>query len=150
MTTVRLKYVHGFRDRHGKVHYYFRYRGERWRLPAPGTESFATAYDGLLAHIRANPLTCRHNVEFMPGSLGWAIERFLASPLYNERAQTTKQNYRRVLDQLRQSYGTGLLRDLQPRHVRGRYATRLPRPLPQFRIPIAPRSNSLRDRRQWA
>ena len=49
MTTVRLKYVHGFRDRHGKVHYYFRYRGERWRLPAPGTEGFATAYDGLLA-----------------------------------------------------------------------------------------------------
>jgi integrase len=60
----------------------------------------------------------RHNVEFMPGSLGWAIERFLGSPLYNERADTTKQNYRRVLDQLRQSWGTGLLRDLEPRHVR--------------------------------
>jgi integrase len=54
----------------------------------------------------------------MPGSLGWAIERFLGSPLYNERAETTKRNYRRVLDQLRQSYGTGLLRDLEPQHVR--------------------------------
>ena len=112
MTTVRLKYVHGFTDRHGKPHYYFRYRGERWRLPAPGTEGFATAYDALLSNIG------RHNVEFMPGSLAWAIEKFLASPLYNERAQTTKQNYRRVFDQLRESYGTGLLRDLQPRHIR--------------------------------
>jgi len=54
MTKVRLKYLHCFTDRHGKPHYYFRYRGERWRLPAPGSEGFATAYDGLLAHIKVN------------------------------------------------------------------------------------------------
>ena len=118
MTKVRLKYVHGFCDRHGKPHYYFRYRGEQWRIPAPGTDGFATAYDGFLAHIKANPLLLGSNVEFMPGSLAWAIERFLASPLYNGRAETTKQNYRRVFDQLRESYGAGLLRDLQPRHIR--------------------------------
>ena len=118
MTKVRLKYLHCFNDRHGKPHCYFRYRGEQWRIPAPGTPGFATAYDKLLAHIKANPLLLGHNVEFMPGSLAWAIERFLASPLYNERAETTKRNYRRVFDQLRQSYGTGLLRVLQPKHVR--------------------------------
>jgi integrase len=118
MTRVRLKYLHCFTDRHGRARYYFRYRGQQWPLPVPGTEGFATAYDALLARIRANPFAIRHNVEFMPGSLGWAIERFLGSPLYNERAETTKRNYRRVLDQLRQSYGTGLLRDLEPRHVR--------------------------------
>jgi len=76
------------------------------------------AYDGLLAHIKANPFPKRDNVQFMPGSLGWSIEKFLASPLYNERAETTKRNYRRVLDQLRESYGAGLLADLKPRHVR--------------------------------
>jgi len=99
-------------------HCYFRYRGEQWRIPAPGTEGFATAYDKLLAHIKANPLSRGDNVEFMPGSLAWAIERFLASPLYNERAEPTRRNYRRVLDQLRQRWGAGLLRDLQPHHVR--------------------------------
>jgi integrase len=118
VTEVRLKYLHGFTDRHGQVRYYFRYRGQHWKIPAPGTEGFATAYDALLARIKANPLAIRHNVEFMPGSLAWAIEKFLASPLYNKRAETTKQNYRRVFDQLRRSYGTGLLRDLQPRHIR--------------------------------
>jgi integrase len=118
MTKVRLKYLHCFIDRHGKPHCYFRYRGQQWKLPAPGAEGFASAYDAFLARIKANPLAIRHNIEFMPGSLGWAIEKFLASPLYNKRAETTKQNYRRVLDQLRQSYGTGLLRDLEPRHVR--------------------------------
>jgi hypothetical protein len=71
-----------------------------------------------LAHIKANPFPRESNVEFMPGSLGWAIEKFLASPLYNERAETTKRNYRRVLDQLRQRWGAGLLPDLQPHHVR--------------------------------
>ena len=118
MTRVKLKYLHCFNDRHGKPHYYFRYRGQRWSIPAPGTASFATAYDALLAHIKANPLLLGSNVEFMPGSLAWAIEKFLASPLYNERAETTKRNYRRVFDQLRESWGAGLLRDLQPRHVR--------------------------------
>jgi integrase len=114
MTKVRLKYLHCFTDRHGKPHCYFRYRGEQWRLPAPGTEGFATAYDALLAGIKVR----HNNVEFMPGSLDWAIERFLASPLYNKRAETTKRNYRRVLDCLRQGWGAGFLRDLQPRHVR--------------------------------
>jgi integrase len=118
MTGVKLKYLHCFRDRHGKPRCFFRYRGQRWPLPLPGTEGFATAYDGFLAHIKANPLLIGSNVEFMPGSLAWAIEKFLASPLYNERAETTKRNYRRLLDQLRESYGTGLLRDLQPRHIR--------------------------------
>lgn len=118
MTNVRLKYLHCFTDRHGNAHHYFRYRGHQWRLPAPGTAGFASAYDALLAQIKANPLQARHNIEFMPGSLAWAIEKFLASPLYNKRADTTKRNYRRVLDQLRQRWGAGLLRDLEPRIVR--------------------------------
>jgi integrase len=118
MTKVRLKYLHCFPDRHGKARYYFRYRGQQWPIPGPGTEGFATAYDGLLAHVKANLFRSSAAIEFMPGSLGWAIEKFLQSPLYNERAETTKRNYRRVLDQLRDKYGTGLLAHLKPRHVR--------------------------------
>jgi integrase len=119
VTNVRLKYLHCFRDRHGRARYYFRYRGQRWPIPAPSGEGFATAYDKLLAHIKANPFPKGDNVEFMPGSLGSAIEKFLASPLYNKRAETTKRNYRRILDQLRQSkWGRGFLADLKPRHVR--------------------------------
>src|SRR5689334_16848503 len=76
MTKVRLKYLHCFADRHGQARYYFRYRGQLWPIAAPGTEGFATAYDALLARVKANPFAIRRNVEFMPGSLGWAIERF--------------------------------------------------------------------------
>ena len=53
MTEVRLKYLHSFVDRHGHVRYYFRYRGNRWTLPGPHEEGFATAYDALLTQIRA-------------------------------------------------------------------------------------------------
>jgi integrase len=118
VTKVRLKYLHFFTDRHGRARYYFRYRGQQWKIPAPGMEGFATAYDAFLAHIKANPLAIRHNVQFMPGSLGWAIEKFLASPLYNERAEATRRNYRRVLDWLRQRCGAGWLHELKPRNVR--------------------------------
>jgi len=120
-------------DRHGKPHYYFRYRGQRWPIPAPGAEGFATAYDGLLAHIKANPFRSNATIEYMPGSLGWAIEKFLGSPLYSNRADSTKRNYRRILDQLRQKWGAGLLADLQPHHVR------------QIRNELAAKSTSTAD-----
>src|SRR5262245_4893990 len=118
MTEVRLKYLHSFTDRHGHVRFYFRYRGNRWPLPAPHEEGFATAYDALLTEIKANPIPLPKNIAFMRGSLGWVIERFLASSVYEGRAETTKRNYRRVLETLKQRYGAGLIRDLQPRHVK--------------------------------
>ena len=56
MTQVRLKYLHSFTDRHGHVRFYFRYRGNRWPVPAPHEEGFATAYDALLTEIKSNPI----------------------------------------------------------------------------------------------
>jgi len=79
MTEIRLKYLHSFCDRHGHVRFYFRYRGSRWPLPAPHEEGFAPAYDARLVEIKNNPLPLPKNIAFMRGSLGWVIERFLAS-----------------------------------------------------------------------
>jgi hypothetical protein len=118
MTNVRLKYLHSFSDRFGRVHYYFRYRGNRWPLPGPHEQGFATAYDALLTQMKANPLALKNNVAFMRGSLGWVIEQFITSPAYEGRAEATKRNYRRVIDILKQRYGAGLMKDLQPRHVK--------------------------------
>ena len=118
MTKVRLKYLHSFVDRHGHVRYYFRYRGNRWTLPGPHEEGFATAYDALLTQIRANPIPLKNSIAFMRGSLGWVIEQFIASPAYQTRAEATKRNYRRVIDALKQRYGTGLMKDMQPKHVK--------------------------------
>jgi integrase len=96
----------------------FANRGNRWPLPAPHEEGFASAYDAKLAEIKTNSLPAPKNLAYLKGSLGWVIERFLASSSYEGRAETTKRNYRRVLDVLKQRYGAGLIKDLQSRHVK--------------------------------
>lgn len=52
-------YVESFRDRHGKVRFYFRKdKGPRTPLPAPiGSEAFLTAYQEALAErtVKAPP-----------------------------------------------------------------------------------------------
>ena len=80
MTNIRLKYLHSFRDRFGRVRFYFRYRGNRWPLPGPHEQGFATAYDALLTEIKANSIRLPKNLIFMRGSLGWVIEQFIARP----------------------------------------------------------------------
>ena len=47
---IRLKYVHAFRDRTGRMRYYFRRHGIRRVLPGlPGSTEFMTAYGVFLA-----------------------------------------------------------------------------------------------------
>src|SRR4029453_667712 len=76
------------------------------------------AYDALLTEIKANPIALKNNIAFMRGSLGWVIEQFIRSPAYQTRAEATKRNYRRVMDALKQRYGAGPLKDMQPKHVK--------------------------------
>src|SRR5262245_49339889 len=118
MTEVHIKYLHCFRDRHGHARYYFRYRGQRWPIPAPHEEGFAQAYEELKTKIKSQSLPPPKNLAYLKGSLGWVIERFIASADYASRAETTRRNYRRVLDRLKQRYGAALIKDLQPRHVK--------------------------------
>jgi integrase len=115
---LRLKYVHAFVDKTGKTRFYFRYRGERWPLPGlPGTVDFAKRYDELrAAHV--TPRATSDTLAFAPGTLGWAIEKWLGSKEYKSKATNTQVRYRRVADLLREHYGRGLLSDLQERHVR--------------------------------
>jgi hypothetical protein len=56
MTTVRLRYVHSFVDRHGHARYYFRIRGQRWPLPPPGRSRF---HGGLRGLQGADRIRCR-------------------------------------------------------------------------------------------
>jgi hypothetical protein len=57
MTKIRLKYIHEFADRHGKVRRYVRLPGRRRvALPgAPGTEAFMAAYAAALVAAEAAP-----------------------------------------------------------------------------------------------
>ena len=60
----------------------------------------------------------RDHVRFLPGSLGWAIERFMTSSEYADRAENTRRSDQQIYDELRASFGTGKLCDLRDRHVK--------------------------------
>src|SRR4051812_43566897 len=118
MTNLRLPYVDEFVDRHGKPHYYFRYRHKRWPLPAPGSPGFLAAYEALKKTVQDNPAALAE-VRFLPGSLGYAIEKFTGDKSYlTSRAAGTRKGERRLFDLLRKKYGAGMLKDLTARHVK--------------------------------
>ena len=55
---IRLKYVHAFRDRTGRMRYYFRCHGIRTTLPGfPGSKEFMDAYAAQLSCVFASPVT---------------------------------------------------------------------------------------------
>jgi integrase len=117
MATVRLRYVHGFVDRTGRVRYYFRHRGQRWPLPGlPGSAEFATRYDELLHHCLASARA--GNVVCGPGTIGFVIEKYLAGGDYASKAPGTRRHYRASLDKLKEICGRALIADLKERHIR--------------------------------
>lgn len=117
MVTVRMGYVHGFVDRTGRARFCFRHRGKRWPLPGrPGSAEFVARYDELLRQCM--PKGRADNVAFGPGTVGFVIEKYLASGDYTLKAQGTRRHYRVALDRLKEICGRALIADLQERHIR--------------------------------
>jgi integrase len=113
VTAIALSFVKAYSDRHGKMRYYFRRKGfPKVALPSPGSPGFMAAYEA------ANIAPTTSTLGFLPGSLGWTIEKFVASEEYAQRAANTRLTYSRTFDELRKEFGAGLMRDLQSRHVK--------------------------------
>jgi integrase len=78
MAVKLLRYVKSYLDRHGKPRHYFRRKGySKVPLPPPGSPGFMAAYEAANTLPMPPAATCAP-VRFLPGSLGWAIERFMA------------------------------------------------------------------------
>lgn len=117
MAAITLPYVKSYDDRHGKPRFYFRRKGfASVPLPAPGSPGFMAAYEA--ANVApTTPLTAA-KVHFLRGSLGWAIEQFIGSDAFRARADNTRLSDRKLLDEMRATFGAGMLRDLRSRHVK--------------------------------
>jgi integrase len=119
MAAIRLRFVKQYVDRHGKPRYYFRRKGyASIPLPPLGSKGFMAAYEAANTPPIAPVSASQDHVRFLPGSLGWAIERFMGSDEYKARANNTRLVDRRIFDALRASFGAGMLRDLRDRHVK--------------------------------
>jgi len=117
MTAIRMPYIKSYPDRHGKPRYYFRRKGfASVPLPAPGSPGFMAAYEA--ANVAPTTPLISAKVHFLRGSLGWAIERFIGSDAFRDRADNTRLSDRKMFDEMRAQFGAGMLRDLRSRHVK--------------------------------
>jgi integrase len=118
MAMMRLRYVHSFVDKTGRVRFYFRHQGRRWPLPGQsGSVEFSARYDELRREC-IGPAPGRGNVAFGPNTLGAVIEKYLASDGFTSKAHHTRRQYRRLLDRIKEICGRALITDLREDHVR--------------------------------
>jgi hypothetical protein len=73
---IRLKYVHAFRDRMGRMRYYFRRHGKQTVLPGlPGSSEFMSAYAAQLNtaenKVALRPKSGARNIRRTGHSLLW-------------------------------------------------------------------------------
>jgi hypothetical protein len=69
MAMMRLRYVHSFVDKTGRVRYYFRHRGKRWPLSGvPGSTEFSLRYDQLSRECAVSEPR-NDNIHFAPHTL---------------------------------------------------------------------------------
>lgn len=101
-------HIQTFRDRYGKVRYYFRKPGlPRVALPNDmGSEEFERAYHKAL---KGAPIVSKQTPE---RSMKHLIEIYYQSPSFHKLEESTKRTYRADLNPFAEQYGTGLVAEL--------------------------------------
>jgi enterobacteria phage integrase len=113
---IRLKYVHAFRDRTGRMRYYFRRHGIRSALPGlPGSSEFREAYAAALGNAPKDVVVSRR--EAAPGTFAALAVRYFGSPQYHSLSATSRANYRRVIDGFLQEHGHRRVKEMKREHV---------------------------------
>lgn len=128
MTTLNLKWIHSFRDRHGKRRHYFRRPGyRRVALPGlPGSSEFMSAYEAALAGEYGIRQVGADRSK--PGTIGAAVAGYLQSLDYLGLGERTKPTYRRALDAIRREHGDKPVRLLQKHHIKAIMAQKVATP----------------------
>jgi integrase len=101
-----LRYVHEFKDRHGKTRRYFRRPGfKRLPLPAqPGSDEFMSAYRAALTGDTAPKLEIGAD-RTLPGTVGALVVRYYRSAAFGSLAYSTKATYRGIIERFRKDNG---------------------------------------------
>ncbi|MBU2941917.1 tyrosine-type recombinase/integrase [Shimia thalassica] len=115
------------RFKSGNLRYYFRPPGQKG-IPLP--DAPADSPEFLKAYLEAEkgnrPADIR--ARFKTGTIGSAVQAYKASDHFLSRAASTRDVWRRTLDDIQQRYGKGHLADLKTRHVRQDLAPLKPHP----------------------
>jgi len=87
-----LPYVQRFRDRHGRVRYYYRRNGARKALPDPA-DGMAAFLDAYRAAVEDRPRTAR----YQPGTLAALMLEYQAAPEFRSLKPKSRALYQRVI-----------------------------------------------------
>lgn len=127
MTKMLLKFVHEFKDRHGKTRRYFRRPGfERSPLPGlPGSEEFMQAYQQALAPKRRLEIG---GGKVQVGTVNDLVTRYFKSAEFLSLAKNTQRAYRGVLERFRAEHGDKRISKLEREHVKAMVAAKVETP----------------------
>lgn len=115
---VSLRYVHEYRDRHGKVRRYFRRPGQlKIALRGePGSTEFLAAYQAAQSghKIERRPIGMDRSA---PGTVGAAIAGYYQDAAFLALAPGTRRARRQLLERFRAEHGAKQLARMQQKHV---------------------------------
>jgi integrase len=118
MTRIRLPYLHVFRDRHGKLRYYFRRPGFK-QIPlhgTPGSTEFREAYEAALAGVTAPSREIGAN-RTKPGTVNAAIVGYYQSLAFCSLAPGTQNMRRAILERFRNGCGDWRIATMSPKFI---------------------------------
>lgn len=123
MVRVRLKHIHAFQDRHGRLRHYLRRPGHKAiPLPGePGSREFLAAYQAAMQQAAQAPASLPRNA---PGSLGALAASYYASAAWKGLSAATRVTYRQIVERLRAEYGHLPVAMIEPKHVEAIVAAR--------------------------
>lgn len=116
MATMRLDYVHAYKDRHGRQRFYYRKRGRKIALRGrPGETEFMDSY----AEAAAKFATSSPSVSKAPaaGTVNALITTYYASPEWLTLRDSTRRTYRGIVERWKADHGLKRVRMLERRHV---------------------------------
>lgn len=116
MATLRLMYVHAYKDQHGRQRYYYRRRSRKIALRGrPGESEFMESYAEAAAKFaNAGPSIAKPPVA---GTIDALIASYYTSPEWLTLRESTRRTYRGIVDRWKSEHGSKRVRMLERRHI---------------------------------
>lgn len=122
MASVKLGYIHSYKDRHGRQRYYYRREGRQLPLPGrPGEPEFMRAYEGAAASFSKR---AELNTAVAKGTFDALAIAYYRSPQFLSTSAATRRTYRFAIDKWRKKHGSKRVTHLERRHVLEHLAAR--------------------------
>ncbi|WP_426036439.1 tyrosine-type recombinase/integrase [Brevundimonas sp. DC300-4] len=139
MARIEIAYVKAYKDRHGRMRYYYRRKGlTSLALPgAPGTAEFMAAYaeaDARAPRSTADQVKAAAAARVQPRSINALIIEYYRTPEFIQLADSTRRAYRGQLDRFRARHGDKGALSIQTNHIEAIFNTMATTPEAAFNL----------------